>query len=136
MRQTIIILLITNVILISFSSCHRKKEVKVLGFAYKDDKVTILVAPKNKPLVITANTNQDSNKICSFYEKEKLYIEDNDTKVKIIIYSNNIKVLDTLVIIPKAYKEPFISFIYPSRETQHKRKIFIEDEAGGRILKE
>ncbi len=108
----------------------------VLGFAYENDKLTIQVASDNNSIVMTANTNQDSNKVLSFYEKGKLYIDNTDTKVEIMIDSNNTRLLDTLVIIPKSYKKPFISFVYPSKKTQYKRKIFIEDYADGRILKE
>ena len=94
----------------------------------------ILNTERNKLLKIKINGKE--NGICSFYQKIKLYSEKNDIKVTVLIDSNNVRVLDTFVIIPKTYKEPFISFLNPYSQRKYKRKIFIADEGDSSFIKE
>ena len=123
------------IILYIYSSCYRQKEIRAIGFAYKGDNI-ILHTEQDIQLSINVNGVEDENRICSFNKKIRLYNEKKDTKLTIVIDSSNIKVLDTFVIIPKNYKEPFISFIYPSMETKYRRKIFIADETDSSFHKE
>ncbi len=122
------------VVLTFFSSCYRQKEIRAIGFAYRNDSI-ILRTEENVLVSFNVNGEEDKNRICSFNKKTKLYSEKKDIRLNVVIDSSNIRVLDTFVIIPKNYKEPFISFLHPSAETEYKRKLFIADESDSSFLK-
>ncbi|MES1181681.1 MAG: hypothetical protein ABUL44_02700 [Flavobacterium sp.] len=122
------ILLIIVVVLVA-TSCAKQRKISLIGFAYQGDKI-ILHAEQNKKINISVNEGCSKNSLCSFSREVKLNSEDNGIRVNIVIDSSNVKLLDTLVIIPKNYKEPFISFLHPTVETNYSRELFIADEDG------
>ena len=113
-------------IIISLSSCYKQKELRAIGFAYKGDKIN-LHTEQNESLNISVREREDKNRVCFFNKKMKL--SRGDTKLFILIDSNGTKLVDTFVVIIKKFKEPFISFAYPSIKTKYRREFFISDEA-------
>src|SRR5687767_14363198 len=109
MKHSIKLLLLIIIVLVSFSSCNKKKEIRVMGFAYKADKITLHTEHKNY-LDIDVSEMEDKNRICSFSKKMKLYSKKNDIKIFIVLDSGNIRLLDTFISIPGKFKEPFITF--------------------------
>ncbi|MNE34530.1 hypothetical protein D3C80_1282560 [compost metagenome] len=95
--------------------CSCKKNVNFLGFAYKNDTITIS-KDNNEILNIVPNSNGDKNRLCHLYENLSLISFGKDIKLKIVIDSNQVKLLDTIIIIRARNKEPFISFLYPSKK--------------------
>ena len=129
------IFLLANIVIISFCSCNKQTEVRTIGYAYKGDSI-ILYAEQSELLSIVVDGVEDKNRICPFNKKTKFSSRGADATLTVVIDSSNIKVLDTFIVVPKNYKEPFISFVYPSVETKYRRKIFISDEADSSFHKE
>ena len=122
------------VIVIAFCSCHKEREIRFIGFVHKGDNIILHAEEKNYPNIIGSG-EEDKNNICFFNKKMKLYNQEKGERLRIVIDSNNIKVLDTIIVIPTSHKQPFISFIYPSIDTKFARKIFLADEADSSFRK-
>lgn len=129
------ILLIFIVVLTSFSSCTNKKKIRIIGFAFRGDNITLHTERNRYPKIIVEG-KEGKDKICLFNESIKWSEETHDIRLTVQVDSVNVRLLDTTVVIPKYYKEPFISFVQPSLETNFNRKIFIGDEGGKKFLKE
>lgn len=125
------ILIILFSLLLFLFSC--KKEVEILGFAYRNDKVTII--KDDRVFSILVNGNEDENKLCYFYKKLNLTSYGKDIKIKINLDSSKVRLLDTIIVISSNNKEPFISFLYPSNETRFNRTVFIADQADSTFIK-
>ncbi|EJL65539.1 hypothetical protein [Flavobacterium sp. CF136] len=109
-----------------FSSCSDEREIKILGFAYNNDKIFI----STKDQIIFGKQihgSIDKNNLCSFYES-RIKISSSKLRLNIKIDSCGISVLDTSLVISEKFKEPFISFLYPFSESSFKRKVFLRDQ--------
>ena len=129
------ILLFFIIILTTFSSCTNKNKIRLIGFAFKGDNI-MLHTELNRYSKITVKCKEGRDKICLFNESIKWNEEAHDIRLTVQVDSFNVTLLDTTVTIPKHYKEPFISFVQPSLETNFNRRIFIGDEGESRFLKE
>lgn len=109
-----------------FLSCSEKKKVQILGYGYENENILVL---ENKKVLLDLKIrgNKDSNQLCSFYE-EKLKIPDSNNTLVFKIDSSGTIILDTTLTIPKKFKKPFVSFIYPTSKSNFKRKIFLDDD--------
>jgi hypothetical protein len=108
-------------------SCSNKRVIEITGYGYKNDKV-IVIENKKEIINFKVSGKEDEKRLCSFNES-KLKISSSDIKVNFQIDSSGIFVLDTLLIIPKELKNPFISVVYPSVKSKFKRKILLADDS-------
>lgn len=114
-------------------SCSKEKEIKLLGYVYNNDRIT--VSMKGNVLLDKAiHGNVDKKNLCSFYEP-KIKISSSSIEVNFKIDSSGISVLDTVIVIPKKNKIPFISVLYPLQKSKFKRKIFLGDENDEKYIK-
>jgi hypothetical protein len=127
-----VVIIITYCIFV-FISCTKKREVKVLGYAYKGEKV-IVTQDQDTLLDFKVEEGGDSISICSFYKKTDFDINKVKSILRIVVDSNSINVLDTVIYFSKE-KEPFISLLYPYDLKDNKRKIFVGNEADSTFLK-
>ncbi|OQP66225.1 hypothetical protein [Niastella populi] len=120
-------------IFIFFLSCAEKREVRVLGFAYKGERITVM-HEQDTIVSFKAEDNADSISICSFYKTADLKFNKEILNVKVVVDSNKVNVLDTTISITKL-KEPFISLLYPHDLKGNERNVFVDDEADSTFLK-
>lgn len=117
------------IIIIVYMSCKPKKSILITGFAHKNDHISIL--DENNKIIYNLIVNTDFNDFSNLYvlyEETKIYKKNKDFNLRIILDSSNIKLIDTIVIINKENKEPFILFADP-KDVGFKRKIFIDDDS-------
>ncbi|PTT01107.1 Uncharacterised protein [Flavobacterium hibernum] len=115
-------------------SCSKEKEVKILGYAYNNDRIIVSIEGNvlfDKSIYGTI----DKENLCSFYEP-KIKISSSDIQVNFKIDSSGVSVLDTVITISSKIKAPFVSFIHPSKKSKHKRKIFLGDDNDERFFKD
>ena len=120
-------------VFILFISCTKKREVKVLGYAYKGEKI-IVTQDQDTLLDFKVEEGGDSVSICSFYKRTDLNINKEKLILRVVVDSNSINVLDTVIYFSKE-KEPFISLLYPYDLKDNKRKLFVGNEADSTFLK-
>ena len=121
-------------IIIFYPSCSKKKEIKVLGYAYKGEKITV-VHGIDTVFNFQVEDREDSNSVCSFYKTTDLNINRNKLIVRVVVYSDSINMLDTVINFSKQQKEPFISLLYPNNPKGNNRKLFVGDYADSVFLK-
>lgn len=117
------------IIIITFMSCKPKESILITGFAHKNDNISIL-DEKNRivyNLIVNTDFNSFSN-LYVLYEETKIYKKNKDFNLRITLDSNNIRLIDTIVIINKENIKPFILFADP-KDVGFKRKIFIDDDS-------
>jgi len=131
--KRVYILVIITSILIFCLSCSFQKEVTLIGFAYKNDSITIRQG-KQILLNIRVTGSEDKNRLCSFNQKIKALQSPKGIQLNIRLDSSGTNLLDTIVLIQKNSKEPFISFLYPT-ETNSKRILFLGDETDSNYIK-
>jgi hypothetical protein len=122
--KTIIVLI--SLLFILFS-CTNTRKIKIMGYAYKSEKIYISENTNNLYNIIP-NGNLDGNKLCSFYESD-IKISSQNIKLNFKIDSSGITVLDSSLMIPKKYRNPFVTFVYPSKKSKFKRIILLADES-------
>ncbi|MDX6183951.1 hypothetical protein SGQ44_17120 [Flavobacterium sp. Fl-77] len=108
------------------TSCSNNRKIEITGYAYRNDKVVIFENRK-EILNFKISGKIDEKKLCSFYES-KLKIKPSNVELNFKIDSSGILVLDTCLVIPKEFKNPFVSIIYPSAKSKFKRKILLADD--------
>lgn len=108
-----------------FTSCSNEKKIDLYGYVYKGEKITVLQDKKDLFNKNIKATNIDSNMVC--FLNEELKVKSSNVKLNIKIDSSNICVLDTSLIVPENFKNPFINFVYPAQKS--KRKIFVADHS-------
>jgi len=130
-----VVIIITHCIFvfILFISCTKKREVKVLGYAYKGEKI-IVTQDQDTLLDFKVEEGGDSISICSFYKRTDFNINKEKLILRVVVDSNSINVLDTVIYFSKE-KEPFISLLYPYDLKDNKRKLFVGNEADSHFLK-
>lgn len=130
MRNSKSIFCFANVALlfVLFSSCSSRRILGIVGFARKDETINVQ-AGSELIFNFRVNGRDDNNGFSSLNEKIELKRYPEDVKLGITLDSGGIRLLDTLVTIPKKFKEPFISFLYPTQKTGFKSAIFIADES-------
>lgn len=106
--------------------CSSSMKIKVLGFAYQGEEVLVKT---NDRIIMRFKVEGAWNKdnVCSLNEELNVPIKTRDIVLQFIILYNDIKVLDTLISIPKGSKEPFISIQYPEENNKYKRSLFVAD---------
>lgn len=114
-------------------SCTKKREVKVLGYAYKGEKIT-LIQDQDTVLNFKIEDRGDSISVCSFYKTVDFNTNKKKLIIRVVVDSNSINVLDTIISFSKL-KEPFISLLYPYDLKDNRRKLFVGDEADTTFLK-
>ena len=120
-------------IFIFFLSCSQKREVKVLGYAYKGERIKV-IHDKDTVLNFKIEDIGDSLSVCSFYKTADYNINKEKLVVRVVVDSNNINMLDTFISLRKL-KEPFISLLYPYDLKDNRRELFVGDEADSTFLK-
>jgi len=131
--KVVIIITYCIFVFVLFISCTKKREVKVLGYAYKGEKI-IVTQDQDTLLDFKVEEGGDSISVCSFYKRTDFNINKEKLILKVVVDSNNIKVLDTVIYFSKE-KEPFISLLYPYDVKDNKRKLFLGNEADSTFLK-
>ncbi|WP_289665255.1 hypothetical protein [Flavobacterium panacagri] len=106
-------------------SCTSNRNMGVYGYAYSNDSV-IITDTDNEILKIRVAGNEDERRLCPV-NKPEVKIKSSEVKLKVQIDSSGIVVLDTVVVMPKEYKRPFITFVYPSSRTKFKRMLLAGD---------
>src|SRR5690606_792664 len=106
--------------------CSSSMKIKGLGFAYQGEEVLVKT---NDRIILRFKVEGAWNKdhVCSLNEELNVPIKTRDIVLQFIILYNDIKVLDTLISIPKGSKEPFISIQYPEENNKYKRSLFVAD---------
>jgi len=120
-------------IFILFISCTKKRELNVLGYAYKGEKITV-TNDQDTLLNFKIKDGGDSMSICSFYKRTVFNINKEKLILRVVVDSNSINVLDTIITFSKE-KEPFISLLYPHDSKDNKRKLFVGNQARSTFLK-
>jgi len=116
----VLLLMLATFLIVLYSSKNR--EYKFTGYAYKNEIIKIKFS--RKTINIVANIDEDSVGLCFFTERIKYFHLMNPLKLNVQIDSLSSIILDTVLIIPNEYKEPVISFEYPT--TNHfKRFVFL-----------
>lgn len=117
-----------------FSSCTSLKKIKILGFVYRGEEVII---KENGEIVMrfTPQGVEDENKICSFNEELAIPFKKQDLVLNVAINSYRGKLLDTVVIVSKNSKEPFVSIEYPSIKKSFRRTLFVADTNDSSYIK-
>lgn len=131
--KVVIIITYCIFVFILFISCTKKREVKVLGYAYKGEKI-IVTQDQDTLLYFKVEEGGDSISICSFYKRTDFNINKEKLILRVVVDSNSINVLDTVLYFSKE-KEPFISLLYPYDLKDNKRKLFVGNEADSTFLK-
>lgn len=108
-------------------SCTNNRNIGVYGYAYSNDSIFI-TDNDIEILKIRAAGNEDERKLCPVNEPE-VKINYSEVKLKVKIDSSGIVVLDTVMVMPKEYKRPFITFVYPSARTKFKRILLAGDDS-------
>lgn len=121
-------LIVMTVFFFSFFISCANKEIEVSGYGYRGDNILVLGNRKVIFNILVSGNNMDSNKLCSFYET-KLKVKNSTVKLNFRIDSSGISVLDTTLIIPKEFKTPLVTFVYPSSKSKFKRVILLEDNS-------
>jgi hypothetical protein len=114
-------------IFIFFLSCSKKREVNVLGYAYKGERITV-THEQDTVFNFKVENKGDSISICSFYEIAQFNTSKEKIILRVVVDSNSINVLDTIISFSKE-KEPFISLLYPHDLKDNKRKLFVGNHA-------
>lgn len=114
-------------------SCSSQKEITIIGYAYKKDKITIMNNGR-RMLYLIVNDNEDANRLCSFNTKVEVVQSSPNIQLKIRLDSERKNLLDTVISIPINSKEPFVSFLHPT-DTISKRSIFLGDLTDSSYIK-
>lgn len=131
--KAVIVIAYCIFIFIFFLSCSKKREVEVLGYAYKGEKIAV-IHDRDTVLNFKIEDNADSISICSFYKRADFNTNKEIVNLRVVVDSNHINVLDTVISFSKQ-KEPFISLLYPHDLKDNKRKLFVGNHADSTFLK-
>lgn len=115
-----------------YSSFERK--IILTGFAYEKDIIVVKQSNKTIQVINVQGQQIDFNRIYSFYETLNSFSLKGDVRLGIEIDSAHHKLLDTMILLDKTNKAPFISFENP-RETKSKRSFFIGDQASKEFMR-
>lgn len=116
-----------------FFSCSEKREIKILGYSYPNDRI-IVTLDGNILYDRHVYGTIDKNNLCTFYEP-KIKISASNLMINFKIDSSGVSIIDTLLLIPKENKAPFVSFLYPSVKYKFKRKIILGDDNNDNFIK-
>lgn len=108
-----------------FISCFQKKEIEISGYAYKGDIITIVSEDK---VVFKKNIDEvfSDNNYFLLNEKFQVYQKNENCKLKIVLDSSQIRLLDTIIEISENNHKPFILFSDPL-ETKFKRVVGVHN---------
>ncbi|MFA7687895.1 MAG: hypothetical protein WCY25_08525 [Moheibacter sp.] len=110
-------------------SCRPKEKLSISGYAYENEVISIYNENSIEVFNLKVNSEvTDISGLCVLFEQTNIYKKNKDFKIRVVLDSNNLKLIDTVVIIKKENKEPFILFADP-KDTRFKRKIFIDDDS-------
>ena len=105
-----------------FTAYSGKRDVIVTGYVFQGEKLEISYnEAKLTPFDFRVNNNKTGLQF--FYEQKQL--KGKNIEVKATIDSGEIRLLDTLLVIPDINKTPLISFLHPA--TTSKRELFLAD---------
>lgn len=121
--------LFTVLTIILLVSCKPKENILITGVAHKNDIITIFDDSNQIVFEMTVNTSSiDISGFCVLYEETKIYKKNKDFKLRVVLDSSSLRLVDTIVVIKKENIEPFILFSDP-KDVGFKRKIFIDDDS-------
>lgn len=117
------------ILLISIVSCESKENILITGVAHKNDIITIFNDNNQDVFKMTVNSNSiDNSGYCVLYEETKIYKKNRDFELRVVLDSSNLILIDTIIVIKKENKEPYILFADP-KDFGFKRKVFIDDDS-------
>lgn len=117
------------ILLISIVSCESKENILITGVAHKNDIITIFNDNNQDVFKMTVNSNSiDNSGYCVLYEETEIYKKNRDFELRVVLDSSNLILVDTIIVIKKENKEPFILFADP-KDFGFKREVFIDDDS-------
>lgn len=117
------------ILLISIVSCESKENILITGVAHKNDIITIFNDNNQDVFKMTVNSNSiDNSGYCVLYKETKIYKKNRDFELRVVLDSSNLILIDTIIVIKKENKEPYILFADP-QDFGFKRKVFIDDDS-------
>jgi hypothetical protein len=106
-----------------------RKEIAIIGFAVKNDRIVIAETKAN----FIAKDNENDKGLCSFYKKESVFTFSSYAELHIQIDSSGAKLLDTVLRVAFKNNKCLISFQDPF-ETNYRRGVFTVDETDKRLV--
>lgn len=120
--------------LLPLFGCKEKREITITGFAWKNEIISIYNENNNEFFSMRVDDKmKNEDGLSTLYYYTNIYVRNKDIKLRVILDSANINLMDTIVLIPSSNNEPYILFGNPKYSNQL-RTVEVYDDANFNIL--
>lgn len=120
--------------MLTFIACKEKRETIITGFAWKNEIISVYNENNNKLFSMRVDDKmKNEDGLSALYYYTNIYVKNKDMKLRIVLDSANINLMDTTVLILSSNNEPYILFGNPKYSNQL-RTVEVYDDIKFNIL--
>jgi len=100
--------------LFTLIACKEKREIIITGFAWKNEIISVYNENNNKLF----STRVDEDGLSTLYYYTHIYVKNKNMKLRVVLDSANINLMDTIVLVLSSNNDPYILLGNPKYSNQ------------------